>query len=175
VEARALTGLADAVLARSWRRDSTIHGDDHWRCVAATGLALAPRVGGVDRLVVFCFGLLHDTRRLTDAFDPEHGARAAGFAAELRDEGALAVGDDRFDQLVAALVDHSSGLVSTDPTTGTCWDADRLHLPRVAIRPRRELFSTEAAWGEGAVAAAQLLRTGGAPPWDALVASAACG
>ena len=175
MEAGALTGLADAVLARAWRRDSTIHGDDHWRCVTATGLALAPRVGGVDRLVVFCFGLLHDTRRLTDSFDPEHGARAAGFAAELRDEGALVVDDVRFDRLVAALVEHSSGLVSSDPTTGTCWDADRLHLPRVSIRPRPELFSTPAAHGADPIAAAAQLRAEGPPSWEALVSAVAAG
>ena len=77
----------------------------------------------------------------------------------------------RFERLAAALVDHANGLVSADPTIGTCWDADRLHLPRVGIRPRRELVSTEAAWGEAPAAAAELLRTAGAPSWVTLVVS----
>ena len=171
MEARALTDLVDAVLLRSWRHDSTLHGDDHWRCVAATGLALAPRLGDVDRTIVFCFGLLHDTRRRTDSFDPEHGARAASFAEELREEGVLVLDDGRFARLAAALIDHANGLVSADPTIGTCWDADRLHLPRVGIRLRRELVSTEAAWGEAPAAAAELLRTAGAPSWVTLVVS----
>ena len=89
----------------------------------------------------------------------------------MREEGVLVLDDGRFERLAAALVDHANGLVSADPTIGTCWDADRLHLPRVGIRPRRELVSTEAAWGEAPAAAAELLRTAGAPSWVTLVVS----
>lgn len=167
--------LVEAVLARAWRRDSPIHGDEHWRCVTATGLALAPSVGAgaVDPTLVFCFGLLHDTRRVTEAVDPEHGARAASFADELRTEGILTLGEAEFSLLAAALTEHSNGLVSPDPTTGTCWDADRLHLPRVSIQPRPDLFSTRAALGHAPLAAAEALRSSGPPTWDALVASVA--
>jgi hypothetical protein len=101
MEARALTDLVDVALSRSWRHDSTLHSDDHWRCVAATGLALAPWLGDVDRTIVFCFGLLHDTRRRTDSFDPEHGARAVSFAEELREEGVLVLDNGRFERLAA--------------------------------------------------------------------------
>lgn len=172
MEAGALSGLVGAVLPRAWRRESAIHGDDHWRCVAATGLALASWVAQADRVLVFCFGLLHDTRRLTDGHDPDHGARAAMFTHELRAEGFLALDDARFALLADALVFHSGGLVSEEPSTGICWDADRLHLPRVSIRPRPELLSTRAARGDAALAAAALLRSDGPPSWDALVASA---
>jgi uncharacterized protein len=177
MEARALSSLVEAVLPRAWRRDSTIHGDEHWRCVCATGLALAPCVGEVDRTLVFCFGLLHDTRRLTDSVEPEHGERASGFANELREEGILLLDDGRFALLAEALVyhSHSSGLVSSNRTIGTCWDADRLHLPRVSIQPRADLLSTSAARAEAALSAATLLRTDGPPSWDALVTSAASG
>lgn len=171
MEAGALISLVELVLPRAWRRDSTLHGDEHWRCVAATGLALAPSVGTVDRTLVFCFGLLHDTRRLTDSVDPEHGARAASFAGELREEGALSLGEARFAQLASALTHHSEGRVAADPTTGTCWDADRLHLPRVSIEPRPNLLSTHAALGHAPLAAAELLRAEGPPAWEALVAS----
>jgi hypothetical protein len=138
MEAGALTALVEAVLEKAWRRDSSLHGDEHWRCVTATGLALAPTVGGADRTLVFCFGLL---------------------------------GDDRFAVLVEALARHSRGLVSDEPTTGTCWDADRLHLPRVSIQPRPDLFSTRAARATTALAAAGLLRDDGPPSWEALVTS----
>jgi uncharacterized protein len=173
MDAGALTSLADAVLARAWRSDSSIHGDEHWRCVTATGLALAPFVGEVDRDLVFCFGLLHDTRRLNDAIDPGHGPRAASFAGELRDEGVLPLAEEQFAVLADALARHSNGVVSPEPTTGTCWDADRLHLPRVSIQPRPELFSTCAAHGNAQLAAAALLRAEGPPAWDVLVASVA--
>ena len=82
VEARALSALVDAVLPRAWRRESEWHGEHHWRCVAATGLTLGTALDGVDRGLVFCFGLLHDTRRENETYDPGHGTRAASFAAE---------------------------------------------------------------------------------------------
>ena len=172
MEAGALSALVATALARAWRADSTLHGDEHWRCVAATGLALAAWVADADRILVFCFGLLHDTRRLTDDADPEHGARAAAFAEELQREGLLMLDDVRVAVLADALVDHSGGLVSDDPTTGVCWDADRLHLPRVSITPRGELLSTRAARGEAPVGAAALLRSNGPPSWDVLVDAA---
>ncbi|HET7368142.1 MAG TPA: hypothetical protein VFI83_07230 [Gaiella sp.] len=175
MEARALSALVATALARAWRPDSTLHGDEHWRCVAATGLALEPCVPDADRILVFCFGLLHDTRRLSDGLDPEHGARAAEFAAELRHAGPLALDDARFAVLAEALVSHSRGLVSDDPTTGACWDADRLHLPRVSIVPRPDLLSTRPARGEAPLAAAAALRADGPPSWDMLVESAARG
>jgi uncharacterized protein len=175
MEAGALSALVATALARAWRADSTLHGDEHWRCVAATGLALAARVAGAHGILVFCFGLLHDTRRLTDGADPEHGARAAAFAEDLHREGLLTLDKMRIAVLADALVLHSSGLVSDDPTTGVCWDADRLHLPRVSIAPRGELLSTPAARGEAPIAAAALLRSNGPPSWGVLVEAAVRG
>ena len=172
MDARALTTLVAAVLPRSWRRDSPLHGEAHWRCVATTGLALGSALEGVDATLVVCFGLLHDTRRENDAYDPGHGSRAADFAAELRTEGALVLDDRRFTALQEALRLHSDGLVSTDPTIGACWDADRLHLPRVSIEPDPALFSTAAAHGWKPLDGARALREDGPPEWGALVASA---
>jgi uncharacterized protein len=47
--------------------------------------------------------------------------------------------------LRAALIEHDRGLVSDDPTIGAAWDADRLDLTRLGIRPRAALLSTGAA------------------------------
>ncbi len=173
VEARALTTLVAAVLSRAWRRDSPWHGEAHWRCVAATGLELGTALDGTDPVVVFCFGLLHDTRRENETYDPGHGPRAEAFAEELRAEGALVLDDPRFEALGEALRLHSNGQVSADPTIGACWDADRLHLPRVSIEPDPTLFSTSAAHGAARLSAAAALREHGAPGWEALVAVAA--
>ncbi len=176
MEARSLTRLVASALPRSWRRDSAWHGEEHWRCVAATGLVLgnAGSAGSaVDRALVLCFGLLHDTRRENEAVDPGHGARAEAFARELRDGGELALDDQRFSVLCEALRLHSDGLVSADATIGACWDADRLHLPRVSIQPDPRRFSTAAAHGDEALAAAAALRRDGAPSWEELVSLAA--
>ncbi len=43
MEARTLSRLVDAVLPLAWRRESPWHGEEHWRCVAATGLDVPER------------------------------------------------------------------------------------------------------------------------------------
>jgi len=78
-------GLLDAVLSRSTGKDSHIHGPTHWAGVAAAGLCLLDTTPGADPLVVMLFALLHDSMRETDGPDPEHGARAAKLARELRE------------------------------------------------------------------------------------------
>ena len=133
--------VVDVVLARSWRRESPWHGEEHWRCVAATGLELARVTAGADGTVAFLFGLLHDTRRENESVDPEHGPRAAAFARELAAEGVLSIAPAGLEQLARAIELHSNGLVDDDPTIAVCWDADRLHLPRVSIEPDPARFS----------------------------------
>lgn len=159
------------VLAGAWRRESPWHGEEHWRCVTASALALADAVAGVDRSVAFCFGLLHDTRRENEHHDPCHGPRAAAYARDLHAAGVLPLGREALDLLCRAIELHADGLVSGDPTTGVCWDADRLHLPRVGIVPDERLLSTGSSRGEARLAAAARLRE--APPaWPALAALA---
>lgn len=150
-------------------RDSSWHGEEHWRCVAATGLSLADGLPGCDRALVFWFGLLHDTRRENEHRDPEHGLRGAAYARELAAAGVLRLERERLALLCEAIELHSDGLTSADPTIGACWDADRLHLPRVGIDPDPDLFSTPLAREDGRLAAAAHLR--GAPPaWADLAA-----
>jgi uncharacterized protein len=50
-----------------------------------------------------------------------------------------------FALLATACAGHTDGLLSVDPTVGTCWDADRLDLGRTGKRPRAEFLSTAAA------------------------------
>jgi uncharacterized protein len=150
----ALDPLLAAVRERSTGMQSEIHGELHWRTVGANGLWLAGRLDGADARVVLLFALLHDTMRLNDGQDPEHGRRAASFARELHTEGLLAIMASQLDLLLQACAEHADGTVSTDPTVGACWDADRLDLPRVGVTPRPELFSTDAA------------RSGAPPPGD---------
>ena len=141
----ALDPLLAAVRERSTGIDSHIHGELHWRTVGANGLWLAGSLEAADTQVVLLFALLHDTMRLNDGHDPEHGRRAAAFAGELHAEGLLGIAASQLDLLVHACAEHADGTVSTDPTVGACWDADRLDLPRVGITPRPELFSTDVA------------------------------
>lgn len=161
--------LIERALERAWMRESRVHGEEHWRSVAATGLALAERVAGCDHDLVLCFGLLHDTRRENDAYDPGHGPRAALYARELAVAGRLVLGDERLELLCHAIELHSDGQVSPDPTVGVCWDADRLHLPRVGVDPDPARFSTALAHGAEPLEAAAQLRLQ-PPSWADLLA-----
>jgi len=141
----ALDPLLAAVRERSTGIGSHVHGELHWRTVGANGLWLAGSVDDVDTEVMLLFALLHDTMRENDFTDPNHGRRAAAFAGELHTEGLLGIAAPQLDLLLHACAGHADGTVSTDPTVGVCWDADRLDLPRVGITPRPELFSTDVA------------------------------
>ena len=87
---------------------------------------------------------LHDSRRLNDERDPQHGERAATFAGTLVGQFFDLELDD-LALLQAACRGHSDGHITGDITVLTCWDADRLDLGRVGIKPRAERLCTEAA------------------------------
>lgn len=90
------------------------------------------------------FAVLHDSRRINEITDPEHGARAANFAAELR--GVMFdLPDDEFDLLHQACAGHTHERTHPDITIQTCWDADRLDLGRVGITPDPSRLCTAAA------------------------------
>ena len=120
-----------------------IHGAAHWTRVRWNGLRLAEATGAVVA-VVELFAFLHDARRLNDDHDPQHGQRAALLAGELNGRY-FELAPDHLALLQAACRGHSDGHLQGEPTVLTCWDADRLDLGRVGIRPRAERLCTAAA------------------------------
>jgi uncharacterized protein len=143
----------EAVLARATFRESQLHGEAHWRAVAYTALSLAPRVAGADALLGLLFGLIHDSQRVDDGHDPEHGPRAARVAEALHGEGLLPLSLPRLRTLVDAIARHADGRRAGEPTVGLCWDADRLNLWRIGVEPRAEFLSTAAAREPATIAA----------------------
>ena len=127
----------------SFRVDhASIHGPKHWKREEANGLQIAARNGAnVD--VVRLFAVLHDSCREDDAFEMEHGLKAAKYAKDLRGR-LFDLADDSFDLLYCACEWHSHGKLSSDPTIGACWDADRLDLVRIGIIPDPRFLSTPA-------------------------------
>jgi uncharacterized protein len=134
---------------RLWRRVSdqyhgsviySVHGPAHWRRVEQNGLLLATRTRA-DPIVVRLFAIFHDSKRLNDSTDEGHGARGAEYAAQLKDE-LFHLDDSTFALLHEACVWHTDRDHSTDPTIGTCWDADRLDLGRVGMIPHPAYMST---------------------------------
>ena len=123
-----------------------IHGVAHWSRVWSNGRRLAQLEGSpeIDLGVVELFAWLHDSCRLNDEHDPDHGPRAAELACELR--GAFfELSDERFELLRQACRGHTRGLVQAHPTVMVCWDSDRLDLGRVGLRPDPERLCTGAA------------------------------
>jgi len=121
----------------------TCHGPTHWEQVQTFGLAIA-RENGASREFIRLFAVLHDSCRENESIDPDHGLRAANRAKELRGK-LFDLDDSMFEKLVICCRDHAKGQTSTDLEIGTCWDADRLDLPRVCITPDERYLSTEVA------------------------------
>jgi uncharacterized protein len=150
--ARDLPAALKAVVAASPCAGSALHGESHWRRVAANGLDLADADVRCDREIVVLFAMVHDAARRNDGWDRRHGERAAGLARALN-EPWFGLTDDRLALLAEACARHSEGRTTADPTIAACWDSDRLDLIRLAIEPRVRLMSTPA--GRGATAGAR--------------------
>jgi uncharacterized protein len=143
VMASSIPILFHAVLegyALPWGGD---HGVAHWARVLENGLRLAEETGA-DLGVVRLFAVLHDSRRVNEATDPEHGPRAAEFARSLRGQ-LFDLPDHEFRLLHRACAGHTHERTHPDVTIQTCWDADRLDLGRVGIMPHPSRLCTEAA------------------------------
>ena len=129
---------------RAYKMDHNgFHGFDHWMRVLHNGRLLA-NAENANLKVVELFCLLHDTRRLNEDEDPLHGQRAANYAQTLRGVW-FDVSGDEMDLLTEALSYHSDGYTVGDITVKVCWDADRLDLGRVGIRPAPERLCTDTA------------------------------
>ncbi len=124
-----------------------VHGPAHWARVSRAGLKLAKITPGADQEVVHMFALFHDSRRENEDTDPDHGFRGAELARSMRGTHLMHLNDAQFELLRCACVHHTDGEISTDPTIGCCWDADRLDLGRVGVELEidPEYLSTVAA------------------------------
>lgn len=119
------------------------HGVVHWARVFENGQRIA-ETNGADPEVVALFSLFHDSRRVNEYWDEDHGLRGGEFANSLR--GSLIHLDNaRFELLFEACRLHTDGHTTGDPTLLACWDADRLDLGRVGITPDPRRLCTDGA------------------------------
>ena len=110
-----------------------IHGIEHWLRVLVTGRQIAKRINANVK-VIELFALLHDSRRWNNMDDPLHGQRAAEFCEILNNRWFKA--DDADIRLLrTACRYHSTGNLHPNVTVQACWDADRLDLGRIGVRP----------------------------------------
>ena len=126
---------------------SPIHGINHWDRVMDNALMLG-QTNGADLKVIEYFAYLHDSCRVNDGRDPEHGPRAAAYAKNHR--RIFELSDQQFKVLTAAVSGHThaypSGKAGNNPTLAACWDGDRLDLPRIEIIPDPNLLFSD--WGK---------------------------
>lgn len=136
-------GLLALVLGQFRISKDGLHGPNHWARVRRHARTVG-QATGADLLVVELFAFLHDSQRRNEEEDPLHGPRGADYAASLHgvhfDLEAI-----RLEKLCFAIRHHSDGGRSQDPSIQTCWDADRLDLGRVGIKPSAKYLSPAAA------------------------------
>lgn len=158
-------------IARAELAASPVHGEDHWRAVAAVGLELNRLCASTNRSLLLAFGMLHDCRRADEGWDPEHGARAADVAmrsAPLRD----ILSAEDIERLAFACLWHEKGRVERKVhDIGLCWDSDRYNLVRLEITPIRELLSApiDEAQHMGMIEKTEVIWRN-PPSWDEMVA-----
>jgi hypothetical protein len=147
-----------------------MHGERHWRGVAWAGLRIAELRGDLRPEVMVAFGLLHDCRRETDDWDPEHGDRAAHVASRSAPLKRL-LGAEGRDLVAEACRLHERGRTCPEtPQIGACWDADRVNLVRLGFRLDPRYF-TVLSPDDGTLQAVseETRQIINAPPeWDAL-------
>lgn len=132
------------ILRREYRLEwDGVHGYAHWLRVRQNGLRLA-ELTGANPTVVELFAFLHDICRQNDGVDPGHGQRAADFAESLPYVRDL-LSPQEINLLWEACAGHTRGQTQADLTVQVCWDADRLDLGRIGIRPDPRYLCTEAA------------------------------
>lgn len=131
-------------LARTFRLSHNgDHGLEHWLRVLINGRLLAAE-NGADLKVVEHFALLHDVMRESENMDLHHGPRAAEFVKTIAGTW-IKLEEHQLHQLIEACMYHSVGRINQNITVQTCWDADRLDLGRVGIKPRVAFLGSELA------------------------------
>ena len=122
------------MLAAQFCLDSrSVHGAAHWMRVRKNGLLLA-ELTVANTTVVELFAVFHDSCRVSDHNDPDHGSRGADLAEKFFYHHKLIdCTHNELETLVVACRGHTVTHTHRDITVATCWDADRLDLPRCGI------------------------------------------
>ena len=130
------------------------HGLEHWMRVLINGRLLAES-NGADIEVVEHFALIHDVMRENENMDLHHGPRAAELVKMLAGSW-IKLEAHQLHLLIEACMYHSVGRIDRDITIQTCWDADRLDLPRVGTEPKLAYLGSSLARDKEFIEAAKI-------------------
>lgn len=136
--------LVQDVIEHQHRIEYSVHGLSHWQKVERNGLYLGSQLKA-DLEVISLFALFHDSQRINDFEDPQHGKRGAALAEKFYRKGLLSINSAQQDLLIYACEYHTDQTHSDNITIQSCWDADRLDLTRVGVLPDPKMLNTKAA------------------------------
>jgi uncharacterized protein len=123
-----------------------IHGAEHWIRVYENGFKLSQMTGANANIVMY-FAILHDSQRVSNSEDSQHGPRAAIYAKRHRRE--IDLDNNEFELLIEAISSHTRGCrTDADISVQTCLDADRLDITRTGCMVNAACLYTEAAKDE---------------------------
>lgn len=159
--------LLDHVLTRATNAGSEVHGERHWLETAWIALQLSREVPDADAVVALLFAVLHDSQRHDDGHDPLHGHRAARLFEKLP-PALLSLSPEQRAHVRVACEAHADGKTTANRTLGVCWDADRLGLWRIGVRPDPQGLSLPISGRTETIDAARAVR-GRALSWDELL------
>jgi len=121
---------------------SDVHGLSHWRNVERNAILLAEKTG-VDTHPLRVFAYIHDMCRENDGGDPEHGLRASKVLKKYMGTFLNGMDDIINYKLCFACENHTRILRTGDLLIDSCFDADRLDLLRIGIKPDPDKMATE--------------------------------
>ena len=134
------TELRNYCLNRWPKELGETHGVEHWDRVARFGKMLYQ--AGVDMDVVTAFAYLHDSERKDNCEDINHGKRASKLIDTIRASLLIELNDKQIMKLKLACELHTVKHRTGDITIDACFDADRMDLLRVGIKPSPDRMAT---------------------------------
>lgn len=123
----------------------SVHNNWHWEKVESHTRKLCDLTPDADWAVCQAFAWIHDSQRINDNDDPDHGKRASIYAKKLHSQGKIDLTSSQLNLLCEACDHHTNGQLSDDSTIAVCWDADRLDLSRVSMIPDPKFLSLQAS------------------------------
>lgn len=131
-----------AFSASRWPEEmGTTHGVEHWDRVAKFGRMLYQK--GADMDVIMAFAYLHDSERMDNWQDINHGMRASKLIDTIRQTYLRDMSDEQIAKLKLACELHTTRHRTGDLTVDICFDADRMDLLRVRITPVPDRMATQ--------------------------------
>lgn len=115
------------------------HSIYHWLRVMENGLTIAS-MNGANKKIIIAFSLFHDSKRVNDDVDLDHGYKGAKYLELLKDKVNLS--KDELTIAIEACKHHNDRKNHNNIDIATCWDGDRLDLMRVGIYPDKDFMST---------------------------------